>query len=593
MFPLPSPAPSYHSYPRCAVISVSSASRRVPKVRQNPKTVQSLGQSYSVVRIRRTVDTSDSDSVHLFISLMSGSLGERMRIGLGPARGSRKMRAGALAATGALLAAAVAVTAQSGVFRETPVGAPGRPTVTGAASPRSDSPDATPRSGVYAFTVTPAKTATGHSAGLKTVGYLGHGFTVPDTWTVVDLSTHPSTCVRFDVHAVYIGTPGSQQDCPARGVGRRTGAMLIQPAFSARSAVTRSAAVEHPMSAEINATAPGVVITATYSPADQSAVLSALAAANLPRPTVAAVPVAPDAPAPSATPSPAASFGASPDTVASGTPTESSSPSAQTDTLTSATVSVAALRAGTTEIVTGNGFDACAAPSSSQMSAWAAPASPFTAVGIYIGGSERGCAQPNLTASWTGIEAAAGWHFMPLYVGWQAAWDSSTATPPATLGTQSADDAIAQAQSLGFGIGSVIYYDMEAYPASARSAAMSFLSSWSLELHLKGYRSAVYSSENSGIADLVAAIGTITEPDVVAVANWNGIADGDPAATPTGDWTHRRVHQYQGDVKATYGGVTDNIDRDYFDLDLITCGPPQVPGRQQPGPNDLPNYLCP
>jgi hypothetical protein len=161
---------------------------------------------------------------------------------------------------------------------------------------------------------------------------------------------------------------------------------------------------------------------------------------------------------------------------------------------------------------------------------------------------------------------------MPLYVGWQAAWDSLTQTPPATLGRQSADDAVGQAQTLGFQQGSVLYYDMEAYTTSARSAAaMAFLSAWTSELHLKGYHSAVYSSESSGIADLVAKIGKIAEPDVVDVANWNGRADADPAATPASAWKRLRVHQYQGGVGATYGGMKINIDRDFFALDITSC----------------------
>ena len=33
------------------------------------------------------------------------------------------------------------------------------------------------------------------------------------------------------------------------------------------------------------------------------------------------------------------------------------------------------------------------------MSKWKA-SSPYTSVGVYIGGANRGCAQPNLTTSW-------------------------------------------------------------------------------------------------------------------------------------------------------------------------------------------------
>ena len=51
-----------------------------------------------------------------------------------------------------------------------------------------------------------------------------------------------------------------------------------------------------------------------------------------------------------------------------------------------------------TGVFSGFAFDACAAPSTNALTAWAA--SPYRAVGIYIGGTNRACKQPNLTASW-------------------------------------------------------------------------------------------------------------------------------------------------------------------------------------------------
>ena len=43
---------------------------------------------------------------------------------------------------------------------------------------------------------------------------------VPGDWPVFDLAADPSTCVRFDVHAVYLGHPGADMNCPAGLVGR-------------------------------------------------------------------------------------------------------------------------------------------------------------------------------------------------------------------------------------------------------------------------------------------------------------------------------------------------------------------------------------
>ncbi len=52
------------------------------------------------------------------------------------------------------------------------------------------------------------------------------------------------------------------------------------------------------------------------------------------------------------------------------------------------------------------------------MAAWAS--SPYRAVGVYIGGVNRACSQPNLTSSWVATQTEAGWHLIPTYVGLQA-----------------------------------------------------------------------------------------------------------------------------------------------------------------------------
>ena len=76
-------------------------------------------------------------------------------------------------------------------------------------------------------------------------------------------------------------------------------------------------------------------------------------------------------------------------------------------------------RAGAhTSIYTGYGFDACTAPSLASLQAWTA--SPYRALGIYIGGVNRACGDGNLSASWVTGAVSAGWSLMPLYVGLQA-----------------------------------------------------------------------------------------------------------------------------------------------------------------------------
>jgi hypothetical protein len=62
----------------------------------------------------------------------------------------------------------------------------------------------------------------------QVVSYQGVQFAVPADWPVYDLAAAPSTCVRFDLHAVYLGHPGADQQCPAAVVGR-SDAVLVEP----------------------------------------------------------------------------------------------------------------------------------------------------------------------------------------------------------------------------------------------------------------------------------------------------------------------------------------------------------------------------
>ncbi|MFC1431112.1 glycoside hydrolase domain-containing protein [Streptacidiphilus sp. N1-3] len=364
----------------------------------------------------------------------------------------------------------------------------------------------------------------------KSVSYLGHQFRIPGGWPVVDLTADPTACVRFDQHALYLGTPGADQDCPAEALGR-TEAVLVQPLPSSAAA---QGTVDQDVSHQIVATAADIRVTGTYD-TDKALVQSILASAALPTRT----------PTPTPTPTPTLTKVA---------------PEAQT-----ATATAAAIAASSTDY-TGKGFDTCAAPSAGTMAAWKS-GSPYGAVGIYIGGADRSCTQPNLTASWVKQQATAGWHFMPLYVGLQA----DQITSAAGQGKAAADDAITQAESLGFGTGVPLYFDMEQYSSGYRSTVLAFLGAWTKELHAKDFESGVYSSASSGMTDLVNSVsGSYLEPDVIFDAHYNGSATtADPDYIPAADWSqHQRIHQYSGNVSQTYGGVTVNVDQDILDVDV-------------------------
>ncbi len=222
---------------------------------------------------------------------------------------------------------------------------------------------------------------------------------------------------------------------------------------------------------------------------------------------------------------------------------------------------------------TGLGFDACTAPSKGAMSAWGR--SPYRAIGVYIGGLNRGCSQPNLTSSWVREQVAAGWHLIPTYVGLQSPTSSCGSCAKlspgsaAAQGAGAARDAVADAKAIGIGSGSPIYFDMESYvrASGATASTLTFLAAWTEALHAAGYGSGVYSSSASGIADLASKWRTAYPvPDDLWIANWNGAKSTDDPYVPDSAWSpNRRIHQYRGGHNETYGGVTINIDNNYVD----------------------------
>jgi uncharacterized protein YraI len=229
----------------------------------------------------------------------------------------------------------------------------------------------------------------------------------------------------------------------------------------------------------------------------------------------------------------------------------------------------------------GYAFDTCAAPSSAAMQAWGS--SPYDGVGVYIGGPNRTCSQPNLTASWVSTVSRLRWRIIPIYMGRQAPCTyrpnavEFTASNAATYGTTDAADAVAKAKALGMLSGSAIYGDMEHYVATdstCRAAVLRYLSSWTRELHRQGYLSGVYAHLYSGAKHLSEAYHSTSyaRPDALWIARW----DGNSALTgwtsiPNAQWgNHQRGKQYRGDHNETYGGVTMNIDSDRFDAPVAT-----------------------
>ncbi|HET9102736.1 MAG TPA: DUF1906 domain-containing protein [Solirubrobacteraceae bacterium] len=377
---------------------------------------------------------------------------------------------------------------------------------------------------------------------------------MPATWPVFHLTRAPRTCVRFDRHAVYLGTPSGRQNCPAHAAGH-TEAVLVRPLAAAAASAGPRGSAEAPSEGAVDSfTVParGIVVIATWSRARRmlaTGLRHALRPAAVTGPAGAARTRAAQASAGGARASrasrPAGTF--------------------RSDAVT----------------WTGRGFDACSAPSPSVMSAWSG--SPYRGIGVYIGGANSACAQPNLTASWVSAEAAAGWHLIPTYVGLQAPGACSGScvsidpTQASTQGSQAAADAVNQVRNLGMPAGSPIYFDMEQYSRTTNNtnAVLSFLSGWTQALHASGYQSGVYSSASSGISDLVSQYGTgYAEPDDIWIAHWDGQATTNDAYVPSTDWPgSTRLRQYQGGHNETYGGATLNIDSDYLNGATATGAP--------------------
>ncbi len=237
---------------------------------------------------------------------------------------------------------------------------------------------------------------------------------------------------------------------------------------------------------------------------------------------------------------------------------------------------------------TGYAFDTCDTPSQRAMNRWLTH-SKFWGIGIYISGMNRACStQSNLTPRWVERQSAKGWRLLPLVVGRQAscspagyyrgkriAADPSNGFRKARAqGSAAASGAVAAAQRLGIGKGSVLWYDLEHFDLSrdrCRRSATAFTSSWTKQLHHRGYGSGFYSSASSGIrmVDSVRAHqgdGWAT-PDYLWIAEWNARPTlGSGYITRDRYWPHRRVHQYRGGHTERHGGAAINIDSNFLSV---------------------------
>ena len=440
---------------------------------------------------------------------------------------------------------------------------------------------------------------------LTTIDYDGYSITVPASWPVFHLDTDPGQCVRYDINAVYLGNPGANQNCPSTLIGRVQTITITDVGVSGppQAEYQRAAVAQGGLGAAPPPSSPGsriasvpstlsrldqysqlhefqgavshsqLSVTGTYgaSSAPVENIIRGLrklggsrptgtAAAGSQARTSAATADTPDRPLPvMATVTPKAT------TAPKGTTAPTAKP-----TPPPASTLASSLRPDKPSSPL-NGFDTCTAPSVKAMKAWKAK---YSAIGIYIGGQNMACDYGNLSASWVKSVHAQGWSLLPLYVGLQAPCNSFPApineANAAAQGRAAANTAVADAVNFGLGKGTPIYFDMESYnnsEANCRNAVLTFLDTWTRELHDRGYVSGVYSSASSGVTDLVTntVIGghPLAEPDALWFALWDNENNltGTPYL-PATRWASDRVKQYTGNKTQKVGDYTFNIDVD-------------------------------
>jgi Domain of unknown function (DUF1906) len=377
----------------------------------------------------------------------------------------------------------------------------------------------------------------GQAAGWRTVTFDAVSLQVPSAWPVQNLVLHPAICPLLDRHAVYLGRPGPDPACPSTAFGR-TETVQVQPA--------------DPQSPDVAEAQVPTVIGGRPAKTSGDASVTHTIIDVLPE---AGVEVS-------------LSYGSDPalarqieSTIMVGAGARAIPPAGP------ATVPVPAPQ----RLFTGRGFDTCAAPSAAAMRRWLA--SPYRAVGIYIGGLNRTCEQANLTRAWIARIQAAGWSYFPMYVGLQPPCTDGrygvrmSARKAGPEGAASADDAAAQARRLGIPRGTPIVYDMEPYRGCG-GPVITFMDRWDRELHARGYLAGAYWNIED-LGSLTRAARRMAEPDVIAYAHWDRDPTTRSSYMPARMWTnHQRIHQYLGGAIRTWGGVTLNIDLDKLDVKL-------------------------
>jgi Domain of unknown function (DUF1906) len=347
--------------------------------------------------------------------------------------------------------------------------------------------------------------STASTQAMQTLEYDGYSVTVPSSWRVFHLDTDPGQCVRYDINAVYLGSPGANQNCPSNLMGRaqtititpagvsKSGSGsagpqsaaaqggLVQsppPSVAGRRIAARAQALnqlnQYSQASELRGAVPGanLSVTATYG-SDASAVTGYVR--NIHR----ARSGAPESTASNTSSANDFNFGGStgsgnttssenttsPENTIS--PDNTTSPPSTTNPASSSSISSSTKTKTTTKAPTATATKAptvTTTPASTLTGTVKAtiPAKPlagfdtctapslnamkawkakYSAIGVYIGGQNMACDYGNLSAAWVKSVHALGWSLLPLYVGLQAPCNSFQKISTNTPATQGAQAA--------------------------------------------------------------------------------------------------------------------------------------------------------
>jgi len=416
------------------------------------------------------------------------------------------------------------------------------------------------------------------SGHLRVVRYAGYSVQVPASWPVYRLSPRSTQCVRYDRHAVYLGQPGADQQCPAHAAGRADTVSLSlsggkppwqgarwRPARAGAlwSGAAGGAAYHGRAGTRLMWDARDRALAATFAPRGLAATATYGGGAGVVSRILSSVRWA-GQPAASTT---LRAYSASRAAVTNGVQVATTAASPAGRAWMSAASPPPDSPAHRIK-----GFDTCATPSLRVMQRWR---HAFQAAAIYLGGPEAACPWGNLSPAWVQATTAMGWSLIPAYVGPQAPCTGFTVRihpgRAERTGREAAQQAVALARQLGIGKGAPLYDDMESYDGSSgrcRNPVLAYLDGWTRELHALGYRSGVYASAGSAAGELgtdTTVYGhALAKPDSLWFALWNNRPNvsGRPYVRDTNwTWGHR-IKQYRGGHDRDIRGVKLDIDSD-------------------------------